>query len=70
MSIIDPKSPVRVRNPEPCRCGRPAVYLATWGVGADGAVLAYCPACEYAPCDTCDCAAPAADAPAPTTDEE
>ena len=56
--IIDPANPVRVTRTETCRCGRPAVYLATWGGGHSGEALPYCPACEYQPCGTCDCAPP------------
>lgn len=40
-----------------CKCGRPAVYLRTFGGNATepGQLLPYCPGCEYMDVAICDC---------------
>lgn len=45
---VDPAELGTDRTFVTCRCGRPAYLGASDGVPR-------CPACEYLPCETCDC---------------
>ena len=57
------------QRPELCRCGRRAYYLVYRGPVGEAVpqtVKAYCPGCEFMPCETCDCVQLAAPKTSPT----